>query len=372
MYIVNKDNNSISEIKNKTFHELGIKERAHLQEWIAKNPTCLGEELLIIQKEFDGFDDTNERLDLLALDKNGALVVIENKLDDTGRDVTWQALKYVSYCATLNVAQIIEIFQQYLDKSGQKKGAKEELTNFFDDKPIDEISLNDGEQRIMMVAGKFRKEVTSTVMWLLDHGVSAKCFKATAFQYNGEIFLDVEQIIPVKEAEEYMIKMADKAKETSSIRAKNSKKQEINRAYWRNMLEEFNKISKQFQNVNPGVDGWLSSGSGISGVVFTFVANTAYAGVELTINRRGDKEENEELFKQLYDMKEDIEKDFGGILNWERLEAKISCRISVKQLTTVSINNRDNWDEMIGFHCDNMSRLYKALHNRLIKIARRS
>jgi hypothetical protein len=29
----------------------------------------LGEELLIIQKEFDGFEDTNERLDLLALDK---------------------------------------------------------------------------------------------------------------------------------------------------------------------------------------------------------------------------------------------------------------------------------------------------------------
>lgn len=43
------------------------------------------EELLIIQKEFDGFEDTRERLDLLALDKEGRLVLIENKLDDTGR-----------------------------------------------------------------------------------------------------------------------------------------------------------------------------------------------------------------------------------------------------------------------------------------------
>ena len=49
-------------------------------------PGCLGEELLIIQKEFSGFDDTQERLDLLALDKDGRLVVIENKLDDSGRD----------------------------------------------------------------------------------------------------------------------------------------------------------------------------------------------------------------------------------------------------------------------------------------------
>ena len=35
------------------------------------NPEALGEELLIIQKEFSGFSDTNERLDLLALDKQG-------------------------------------------------------------------------------------------------------------------------------------------------------------------------------------------------------------------------------------------------------------------------------------------------------------
>ena len=69
-------------------------------------PEALGEELLIIQKEFDGFADTRERLDLLALDKDGRLVVIENKLDDSGRDVVWQALKYVAYCSNLTKAQI--------------------------------------------------------------------------------------------------------------------------------------------------------------------------------------------------------------------------------------------------------------------------
>ena len=97
MYAVNKNSNDIQQIKTITFNEAGFKERQHLQEWIAKNPSCLGEELLIIQKEFAGFDDTKERLDLLALDKRGNLVIIENKLDDTGRDVVWQALKYVSY-----------------------------------------------------------------------------------------------------------------------------------------------------------------------------------------------------------------------------------------------------------------------------------
>ena len=104
MFTVNHQTNRINPVKIKTFSELGFTERKHLQEWLAHQPDALGEELLIIQKEFDGFDDTRERLDLLALDKDGNLVIIENKLDDSGRDVVWQALKYASYCASLTKA----------------------------------------------------------------------------------------------------------------------------------------------------------------------------------------------------------------------------------------------------------------------------
>ena len=60
MYKINKQSNSIEKIDKKTFAELGFRERQNLQEWIAKEPTCLGEELLIIQKEFDGFDGTRK------------------------------------------------------------------------------------------------------------------------------------------------------------------------------------------------------------------------------------------------------------------------------------------------------------------------
>jgi len=100
MFLIDKNNNNIKKISEKTFSELGFRERENLQEWIAKDPSVLGEDMLIIQKEFDGFNDTRERLDLLALDKQGNLVIIENKLDDSGRDVTWQSLKYASYSAS--------------------------------------------------------------------------------------------------------------------------------------------------------------------------------------------------------------------------------------------------------------------------------
>lgn len=94
MYKINKDSKQTEKIQEVTFESLGITERYDIQEWVAKNPSILeyDSELLIIQKEFDGFQDTNRRLDLLALDSNGNLVIIENKRDDTGTDVTWQLL----------------------------------------------------------------------------------------------------------------------------------------------------------------------------------------------------------------------------------------------------------------------------------------
>ena len=46
------------------------------------HPEAFGEELPIIQKEFDGFEDTRGRRDSLVLDKDGNLVIIEKKLDD--------------------------------------------------------------------------------------------------------------------------------------------------------------------------------------------------------------------------------------------------------------------------------------------------
>ena len=82
-YLIDKSKNSVTKVINKTFSSAGFQEGKALQEWIADNPSILGEELLILQKEFSGFNNTQERLDLLVLDKNGSLVIIESKLDDS-------------------------------------------------------------------------------------------------------------------------------------------------------------------------------------------------------------------------------------------------------------------------------------------------
>ncbi len=99
------------------FADLGFQERRDIQEWVAKNPGILGDELLIIGKEFSGFDRTNERLDLLAVAVDGKLVVIELKRDDSGSDVHWQAIKYASYLHRVDTEGIIGMLASYAEVS---------------------------------------------------------------------------------------------------------------------------------------------------------------------------------------------------------------------------------------------------------------
>ena len=61
MFLIDTRNKKAISLDRKTFTELKLSERNDLQEWISDNPRILGENLLIIQKEFDGFPDTNEQ-----------------------------------------------------------------------------------------------------------------------------------------------------------------------------------------------------------------------------------------------------------------------------------------------------------------------
>ena len=149
---------------------------------------------------------------MLALDKQGSLVLIENKLDDTGRDVTWQALKYASYCSGLSKDNIRSIFQEYLNKSSSGEDAEEILVEFFEAEDYEEIALNKGStQRIMLIAANFRKEVTSTILWLLNFKLRIQCFRLRPWCSGQDVFLGVDQIIPTKDAEEFMIGLASKS-----------------------------------------------------------------------------------------------------------------------------------------------------------------
>lgn len=367
MFQVKRSSNRLVRLEERRFSDLGLREREHLQEWIAHMPEALGEELLVIQKEFDGFADTRERLDLLALDKEGRLVIVENKLDDSGRDVVWQALKYAAYCSNLQQKEIPAIYQQYLDRSSDGQDAEAKLCDFLDVEDLDEVVLNPrNEQRLVLIAANFRKEVTAAVLWLLGHGVLAQCYRVMPYSFGEEVFIDLQQIIPTPEAADYMIGMAAKDSEQQAVEGSKQRSHKRRLAFWAQTLEALRERNiGRFENVSPSKDHWLHHGTGISQCVYALIFLKKEVRVEVSL-QRPEKSENKWLFDELKKQQTEIEGKFGKRLQWLRLDEKKSSRIYFAR--SFDGFNEANWPSMIAWLCEHIVPLQDAFSEPLARL----
>lgn len=367
MFRVDRNQNRLSRLVQKRFSDLALRERDHLQEWLANQPDALGEELLIIQKEFDGFDETRERLDLLALDKEGNLVVIENKLDDSGRDVTWQALKYTAYVSPLKTTDIVTIYQQYLDRYCGGGNAVARLCEFMGVEDLGEINLNPGnDQRIVFIAANFRREVTATVLWLLSRGIRAQCFKVTPFMLNEELIIDIQQIIPTPEAADFMISMSAKDSEEKAIQDTQKHRHKLRYEFWEAMLERLRADGVEiFRNISPARNHWLSAGSGVRSCPYQMIFSREEARVEFNLGR-SEAAENKWLFDQLFAQKDQLEARFGAPLAWRRMEGNKQSLIVYAQ--PFDGYNREVWPEIITWLSVHIRKLEAAFKDPLARL----
>jgi hypothetical protein len=157
----------------------------------------------------------------------------------------------------------------------------------------------------------------------------------------------MEQIIPIKEAEEFVISMANKSREEVGTQELMKERHIVRRKFWTAYLKEINKTTSLYQNVSPSKDHWISAGSGISGATFTSVVTGDYIRIELSIHGK-TQEENKVIFDALVSQKESIETAFGNPLEWERLTDKRMSRIKF-ELQGVSVFNEEDWQKMFAF-----------------------
>lgn len=206
MYRVDLETKRLVKIPVTSFSAMDIKERFDIQEWIDGTPEILGEDLLVISKEL--ILPSGRRLDLLALDKAGALVVIELKRDDSGYDAEWQAIKYASYCSSFSQDEIYKYFAEYLGTDADDAQVRiEEVVNC---EPED---LNQ-KQRIILVSKEFHSEVISAVLWLRESEINIECIRLTPhLDEQSNLFINPEIIIPLPEAKDYIEKKESKQKE---------------------------------------------------------------------------------------------------------------------------------------------------------------
>ena len=369
MYRVDLSQNRLDYLSQKRFSDLNLRERDHLQEWLANQPDALGEELLVIQKEFDGFDETRERLDLLALDKDGNLVVIENKLDDSGRDVVWQALKYTAYVSSLTKMQIVDIYQQYLERYAGGGNAATLICEFMEIEELEETVLNSGnDQRMIFIAANFRREVTATVLWLINRGIRAQCFKVTPYAFGDELMVDIRQIIPTPEAADFMIGMSSKESDEKVAQDTQKKLHALRRDFWEQALDRLRADGVDlYRNISPGRDHWLNAGSGITACPYRMIFSRDELRVEMGLQRTSTSE-NKWLFDELFAQKEEIEDAFGEPLEWRRLDDKKQSRVVYAH--PFNGFDRESWPEMTAWLSKYIARLEAAFSNPLAQLNR--
>jgi len=312
----NKKDKEITQLDATTFADSDTMER-DIKTWIEKNPRILGEDFYIIVTEYNKFDKTKERPDILAIDRNGTLTVIEIKRDSSGKDIDLQAIKYAAYSSTLILERIVDINMKYLSEKGVNKNNKEihkEIMNFISNPEFEEL---DGMPRIVLVAGEYTTEVTARVLWLKKFGLDIDCIRFKPYNFDNDIIVfESSVIIPLPEAEDYQIK------------PKNENLTEIQKDY----LEFYTKIMEKIKIERPSLIFKYGRGkpycqiqTNITRIHFEWLFHgkpRKSFGVEIHFEKI-KKDENEKLFRKVLKLKDELKRETELTviedMNWPRI-----------------------------------------------------
>ena len=351
IFVIGKDKKIRRIVEESKFPELEILEK-DIAEWVLEYPKILGEELLIVTTEYNKFDKTKDRLDILAIDKNGKLVVIELKRGVADRFVDLQAIHYAAYCSNANLEQVIDLMIEYKKKKCEKDVSKEEIQNEINEFIADpDFSEFDNKPRIILVANGFEEETLSAVLWLRDNGIDITCIKLEPYKIDEKIVIKPEIIVPLPEAKDYIIQVEQKKKTTSEL----TKRQKEYYEFWSKLLDEFKKAKPDVTKRSATKDSWLALPAGYSYIHFEwYFRRRPTEGFYVALHFEHPKyEDNKKLIEYFFSKKEELEKEFPeDELIFEENWGSKSARIYVKRASSNLDEENLKWgkERMVKFY----------------------
>ncbi|MDP8970641.1 MAG: MGMT family protein [Actinomycetota bacterium] len=200
--------------------DAGLREREHLQEWVLAHPEILGDDVRIVTFEFDRWitgagEATWERLDVLALDRAGRLVLAELKRGRAPDAVMVQALNYAAMASRFNLDELVEVFGTHGASQTSAEGVIEELRDWAPSLSDESLS----PPRIVLIAEDFGPVLTNTAMFLIEQGLDLRLIRAQLYRLGETLALTTSQVLPVPEAEEFMVRPRSGAPTQRATRA---------------------------------------------------------------------------------------------------------------------------------------------------------
>lgn len=205
---VNTANGDVATLSAEPLEGLAVLESA-LQEWVAAAPEVIGAKLVVIDREFDRFENSRERLDILALttlpDGTAKVVVVELKREAHTTTVDLQAIKYAAYCSRFTFGSLCHAYAFGKNRSRSAGApaltdqvAREEIRSALEWPAEEPDPVLDDSPAVVLLAPGFRAEVLTTVEWLVRvHGLTISCVEVSAFKLGAEeLMLSSQRLYP--------------------------------------------------------------------------------------------------------------------------------------------------------------------------------
>lgn len=211
MLKLDRNNQSFSLLETPTLADASITERYDLQEFISNSPDAffkeIGQQLFLLGKEIVPSKNVQDRIDLLAVDKEGTCVVVELKRGNHKLHM----LQGISYAGMVSQWGPDD-FLQLLDEARQ-----EALGEFLE---VDLEDLNK-QQRVILVAEAYDYALLISAEWLnQQHGVDITCCRIAIAKdpASGSEYLVCSNVYPALELAEEAVARGRKSTGTSKIR----------------------------------------------------------------------------------------------------------------------------------------------------------
>lgn len=113
MAIYKLEGEEIKKLSLTTFADEKINEATELQRYIINSIEVIEEDLLVLNSEFNAWEDSKRRIDILCIDKQANLVVIELKRTDDGGHMELQSIRYAAMISNMTFEKAVEYYESY-------------------------------------------------------------------------------------------------------------------------------------------------------------------------------------------------------------------------------------------------------------------
>jgi len=159
-------------------------------------------------------------------------------------------------------------------------------------------------------------------------------------------------------------------KRIGKIKKEDTERHRLRLKFWTKLLEIAKTKHNLFNSISPTKDTWISTGAGLpKGISYSYWALKNGVRLQITIDAGKDSEEyNLKVFNAILNHKDEIEKNTGYKLNWDKAEGSRMCAIR-KQLDVGGYRNEETeWEKITINAVETMIKLENATKSILKKI----